>query len=169
MKIVNNATGNVAFAKTHGHSTMGVATGSAIVSTNFDVPAGIETGASTLYVIANGIPSVGVAVTVSSSSGGSFTLAAAPKKASIAPGGTANVKVTATPSGGFDSAIALSAKGQPTGVKISFNPASIAGGSGTAAMRISTTSAAKAGTYTITITGTGGGVTATTTFTLTIT
>jgi len=43
---------------------MGVATGSAIVSTNFDVPAGAEKGASTLEVIANGIPSPVVSVKV---------------------------------------------------------------------------------------------------------
>jgi hypothetical protein len=34
------------------------------VSTNFDVPAGMETGASSLEVVANGIPSKPVAVTV---------------------------------------------------------------------------------------------------------
>ena len=43
---------------------MGVATGSATVSTNFDVPASLETGASTLVVVANGIPSQPVNVTV---------------------------------------------------------------------------------------------------------
>ncbi len=100
---------------------------------------------------------------------GSFTLAAMPKKGSIAPGGHGAVKVTATPSGGFDSPIALTASGQPTGVSVAFKPASIAGGSGTAAMSIKVSSTAKAGTYTITITGSGGGVTETTTFTLTIT
>jgi hypothetical protein len=36
----------------------------ATVSTNFDVPAGIETGASSLVVVANGIPSAPVAITV---------------------------------------------------------------------------------------------------------
>jgi len=100
---------------------------------------------------------------------GSFTLAAQPSKASIAPGGHAQAKITATPSGGFNSAISLSASGQPSGSIIHFLPASIAGGSGTAAMRIQTSSKVAAGTYTITITGTGGGVTETTTFTLTIT
>lgn len=271
VQIVNNSTHNVAYAKTHGHSTMGVATGSTVVSTNFDVPSGIETGASTLYVIANGIPSAGVAVTVSSSSSGfslsanptavsvvqgasgtstitstttggfdsavslsatgqpagvtvtfnptsitgngtstmtmavasstvagvypitvtgtsgstvetttvtltvtgstkgSFTLAVAPKTVSVAPGGHGQAKVTATATGGFNSAITLSAKGQPSGVNIQFNPASIAGGAGSAAVRIVTTSKAAAGSYTITITGTGGGVTETATFTLTIT
>jgi hypothetical protein len=43
---------------------MGVATGSKTVSTNFDVPAKIGSGASTLVVVANGIASKGVSVTV---------------------------------------------------------------------------------------------------------
>jgi len=64
VRITNSATKHVFYAKTHDHSTMGVATGSMIVSTNFDVPTTIETGASTLVVVANGIPSVAVNVTV---------------------------------------------------------------------------------------------------------
>ena len=99
----------------------------------------------------------------------SFTLAVKPTKLSIAPGGHGSAKVTATPSGGFDSAISLSASGQPTGVSVTFKPASIAGGSGTASMSIKVSSTAKAGTYTITIIGSGVGATETTTFTLTIT
>jgi hypothetical protein len=43
---------------------MGVATGNTIVSTKFDVPSGMETGASTLEVVANGIPSKKVSLTV---------------------------------------------------------------------------------------------------------
>jgi len=64
VRITNNSTGHVFYAKTHDHSTMGVATGSAIVSTNFDVPATMESGASSLVVVANGIPSVPVSITV---------------------------------------------------------------------------------------------------------
>jgi hypothetical protein len=64
VRITNNSTGHVFYARTHDHSTMGVATGSTPVSTNFDVPASIETGASTLVVVANGIPSTPVNVTV---------------------------------------------------------------------------------------------------------
>jgi hypothetical protein len=64
IRITNNATGHVFYARTHGHSTMGVATGRAKVSTNFDVPATAETGSSTLAVVANGIPSKTVAITV---------------------------------------------------------------------------------------------------------
>jgi len=64
VRITNNATGDVFYARTHDHSTMGVATGTATVSTHFDVPSGMETGASTLEVIANGIPSAPASVTV---------------------------------------------------------------------------------------------------------
>lgn len=64
VRITNNATGHVFYAKTHDHSTMAVATGSRTVSTNFDVPAGAETGASKLVVVANGIPSQPVSITV---------------------------------------------------------------------------------------------------------
>ncbi|MGA7648484.1 MAG: hypothetical protein WBW01_18400, partial [Terriglobales bacterium] len=64
VQITNTGTGHVFYARTHGHSSMGVATGSATVSTNFDVPSTIETGASTLVVIANGIPSAPADITV---------------------------------------------------------------------------------------------------------
>lgn len=64
VRITNNSTGHVFYARTHDHSTMGVATGSTIVSTNFDVPATMETGASALEVVANGIPSAPVSITV---------------------------------------------------------------------------------------------------------
>lgn len=64
VRITNAATGHVFYARTHGHSSMGVATGSTIVSTFFDVPAGAETGASSLIVVANGIASIPVSTTV---------------------------------------------------------------------------------------------------------
>lgn len=64
VRITNTATGHVFFARTHDHSSMGVATGTLDVSTSFDVSATTETGASTLQVIANGIASVPVNVTI---------------------------------------------------------------------------------------------------------
>ena len=64
VQITNNSTKHVFYARTHDHSTMAVATGNKSVSTNFDVPSGMETGASSLVVIANGIPSNPVSVTV---------------------------------------------------------------------------------------------------------
>lgn len=65
VRITNNNSGDVFYARTHDHSTMGVATGSTPTSTNFDVPSNIESGASSLVVVANGIPSKAVTVTVS--------------------------------------------------------------------------------------------------------
>jgi len=64
VRITNSSTGHVFYARTHNHSTMAVATGSATVSTEFDVPANVEGGASALEVVANGIPSNPVAINV---------------------------------------------------------------------------------------------------------
>jgi hypothetical protein len=168
VRIVNNATGHVFYCKTHDHSTMGVATGNTVVSTNFDVPAGIETGASELFVVANGIASAASAVTVGSG-GGTFTLTAAPKTITVTRGASGKVKITSAVSGGFNSAVALTASGQGSGVSVKFNPGTIpAPGSGLAAMNIHVAATATTGTRTITVKGTGGGVTQTATVTLTI-
>lgn len=64
VRITNTATHHVFYARTHGHSTMAVATGAANVSTMFDVPAAAETGASTIEVVANGIASKPKPVTI---------------------------------------------------------------------------------------------------------
>lgn len=64
VRITNQSTGHVFYARTHDHSTMAVATGSAVVSTNFDVPSGMETGASSLEIVANGTASPSVRLTV---------------------------------------------------------------------------------------------------------
>jgi hypothetical protein len=64
IRITNTATGHVFYAKTHDFSTMGVATGTKVVNTQFDVPSTTETGASSLEVVANGIASTPVNVTV---------------------------------------------------------------------------------------------------------
>ncbi len=64
VRITNSSTNHVFYARTHDHSTMGVATGKKIVSTHFDVPKGADAGASTLVVVANGIASKPVDVTV---------------------------------------------------------------------------------------------------------
>jgi hypothetical protein len=64
VRITNGATGHVFYGRTHDHSTMAVATGSADVSTLFEAQAATETGASTLVVVANGIASQPVAITV---------------------------------------------------------------------------------------------------------
>jgi hypothetical protein len=64
VRITNNGTGHVFYARTKNHSSMGVATGNLIVTTHFKVPVGIELGASTLQVVANGIASNPVSVVI---------------------------------------------------------------------------------------------------------
>jgi hypothetical protein len=64
--IKNIATGHVFYCRTHDFSTMAVATGSAQVSAEFDVPGNVELGASDVVVVADGIPSNPVQVTVQS-------------------------------------------------------------------------------------------------------
>ncbi len=64
VRIVNNSTGHVFYCRTHNHSYMGIGSNKT-VSTMFDVPSGIGTGPSTIYVVVNGIVSAGVSVTVS--------------------------------------------------------------------------------------------------------
>ncbi len=63
VRITNGVTGHGFFAPTVNPSSMGVGN-QGTVSTTFTIPAGIETGASSLVVIANGIPSPSVAVTL---------------------------------------------------------------------------------------------------------
>jgi hypothetical protein len=65
VRVTMSSSGNVYYLRTHDHSTMGVATGNATVSTNFDVPSGIKSGSGQLVVVANGIASKAVSVTVS--------------------------------------------------------------------------------------------------------
>lgn len=64
VRITNKATKHVFYARTHDHSTMGIATGNARVSTMVDIPASVETGRSLMQVVANGIPSKGKKITV---------------------------------------------------------------------------------------------------------
>jgi hypothetical protein len=64
VRITNNATGDVFYAKTQDPSTMGVATGNLPTTTFFTVPSSTELGASTIVVVANGIPSNSLNVTV---------------------------------------------------------------------------------------------------------
>src|ERR1700694_923399 len=64
VRIYVTATGQVFYCRTQGHSTMGVATGTTIQSTNFSVPPGVPNGSAQLFVVANGIASANWPVTI---------------------------------------------------------------------------------------------------------
>ncbi|MGA3212254.1 MAG: S53 family peptidase [Terriglobales bacterium] len=101
-----------------------------------------------------------------SSSG--FSLSASPSSVSVAQGSSGTSTITSTVTGGFDSAVTLTASGQPTGVTVGFSPTSITG-TGTSTMTMTVASTTSTGTYTITVTGTSGSTTHTTTVSLTVT
>ncbi len=63
VRITNTATGHVVYARTANISSSSIAP-NAIATTNFTVPSTIETGPSTLAVIANGISSTKTSVTI---------------------------------------------------------------------------------------------------------
>ena len=93
-----------------------------------------------------------------------FSISASPASVSVVQGSSGSSTITTTVSGGFDSAIALTASGQPTGVTVSFSSTTIAApGSGSSTLTMTVASTTAAGTYTITVTGTGGGITHTAT------
>jgi hypothetical protein len=98
VRITNNGTGHIFYARTHSHSTMAVATGSATVSTEFDVPSGAETGASTIVVVANGVASSSVAVNVLVPSPTATATATPTASATATASRTATATATATAS-----------------------------------------------------------------------
>ncbi len=93
-----------------------------------------------------------------------FTISASPASLAIARGQGGSSTIATTVSGGFDAGITLLATGQPSGVTVTFRPASIAPpGTGSSTMTIAVASTTARGTYTITVTGSGGGMTHTAT------
>jgi hypothetical protein len=99
-----------------------------------------------------------------------FALSASPGSISVAQSGTKTTTVSTTVSGGFNSAIALSASGLPAGVTAAFSPASLAApGSGSSTLTFTAGSTATVGTSTVTISTSGGGVSHNTTVSLAVT
>jgi len=111
-----------------------------------------------------------IPVTVNAATSPNFTLSASPTSLSVAAGGSGTSTISTTVSGGFNSAVSLSATGLPTGVTAAFSPTSIAApGSGSSTLTFTAASTAAAGTSTITVNASGGGVSHSTTISLTIT
>ncbi|QLJ01916.1 carbohydrate binding domain-containing protein [Streptomyces sp. NEAU-sy36] len=97
-----------------------------------------------------------------------FSLSLAPGSASVAQGGTATATVTTATTSGSAESVALAASGAPSGVTVSFSPASVTSG-GTSTLTADVGSSVAAGTYPITVTGTGTGGRHSATYTLTVT
>ena|SRR5579863_564965 len=149
VRITNNSTSHVFYAKTANPSNSSIAPGNS-VSVNFTVPASIETGASSLVVVANGIASASVSVTVGSSSGTTVTLTptslpfgsvavntiSTAKSVTLKNTGTATLDITSVaPSSGFaisattcGSTLAI---GKTCKVSVTFNPTTLGTQTGT--------------------------------------
>jgi pseudomonalisin len=129
------------------------------------------TASGAAYNLATGLGSVDANLLVngwptSSVTQAGFTLKPSATSETLLPGKSTTFTVAVTGTGGFAGSVALTAK-LPSGVTLSFSPASVkAGASATATLTVS--AAAAAGTSSITITGTSGSVTAPTAVSLTI-
>jgi uncharacterized membrane protein len=143
-----------------GNSTMTVAVGS-----------NTPTGTYPITVTGNGGGiQQNVTVTLTVLSDPNFTISASPSSLSVVRGNQGASTITTTAIGSFNSSIALSASGVPSGTTVSFNPNPIpAPGSGNSTMTITVGSSTPTGTYPITVTGNGGGIQQNTTVTLTVT
>jgi hypothetical protein len=108
-------------------------------------------------------------VTLTVTSAPNFTIAASPSSLNVQQGNQGTSTITTTISGGFNSAIALSASGAPSGTTVSFNPNPIpAPGNSSSTMTITVGASTPTGTYPITVTGSGGGIQQNSTVTLTV-
>jgi hypothetical protein len=149
------------------------APGSGSSTLTFTASSTATTGTSTVTINASGggvSHSTTVSLTVSATAAPDFAVSASPASLSVAAGSSGTSTVSTTVSGGFNSAVSLSASGLPAGVTAAFNPTSIAApGSGSSTLTFTAASTAAAGTSTITINASGGGVSHSTTVSLTVT
>jgi len=97
-------------------------------------------------------------ITLNVGANGDFIGSFSPITASASPTTPASYVLTLTPLEGFNSNVALSASGLPTGAIATFSPTVVTGGSGSSTLSISVTSATPAGNYPITVTGTTPGL-----------
>jgi hypothetical protein len=158
-----SAPNSVYFATTHDETTHSIAPLTAN-TTQFDVPAGLASGNYSLYVVANGIESSPVTVSVTASP--DYSLTANPTSLSIAQGASGASTITIVPVNGFDSSVNFAASGLPSGVSAQFSPNPA---TATTTLTLTASVSASKGSSTVTVTGTSGSLTQTTTIQLTIT
>jgi kumamolisin len=141
---------------TNFHDITSGTAGSYSAVTGYDLVTGWGSPKPALITALSGPPAAG------------FTLSASPSSVTILQGNSGSSTITSTVSGGFNSAVALTASGQPAGVTVGFSPTSITG-TGSSTMNITVASTTSPGTYPITVTGTSGSTVHTTTVSLTVT
>jgi uncharacterized membrane protein len=98
----------------------------------------------------------------------SITAQLTPTAATVTAGASTQSNVVLTRNGGLTGDIALTAEGVPTGVTVTFAPATVLAAATTSTATFATTGAVVAGIYTINVKATAGAVSATQAFTLTV-
>jgi hypothetical protein len=114
---------------------------------------------------------IGFAVVTFGAATPDFGVAASPSTLSINQGASGTSTITVSSLNSFNSAVALTASGLPTGVTASFAPTSVtppANGSGTSTLTLTASASATTGAATVTVTGTSGATTHTATISLTV-
>ena len=139
-----------------GSSTMGIAVASTVTPGTYSITVSGTSGST--------VETTTVSLTVTGTTP-SFSISASPTTISIARSSSGTVTISSAVSGGFNSAITLSASGEGTNNTVSFTPSSITG-AGTSAMKITVGKRAALGNHTITVSGKSGTTTHTTTVTL---
>ena len=135
------------------------------------VPTGTPLGSYPLTVTGQSggvIQHIPVTLNVTAANSPSFNLVVPPAEGA-GPGGQIQGSISTTITDGFNSAMNLSAAGQPNGVTVNFNPSTIAApGSGSSTMSISVPAGTALGSYPITVTGASAQGNQTATVTLTV-
>src|SRR5205085_2494851 len=98
------------------------------------------------------------------------TISASPASVSVVQGNQGTSTITTSVSGGFSSAISLSASGMPTGTTVRSEERRVGEhGTGTSTMTITVGASTPTGSYPLTVTGSGGRLQQTATVSLTVT
>lgn len=107
----------------------------------------------------NGNGLISALTTTTTTTSANFALSAPSPSGVLTLGKSSSVTLTVSVSGGFSAPIALSAAGAPSGIKVSFSPASIAApGGGSSKMTLSVSRSVTTAVYPITITAVGAGI-----------
>ncbi len=145
-----------------------------VTSGNNSVPGQSGFGSGAGYDLATGLGSVDATMLVNHWSDvtaptPSFQLTASAGAISLAQGASSTITLNVGVSGGFNSAVALSAGTLPSGFAASFTPTSIAApGSGASTLKLSSTANVAPGSYSLSIVAAGGGLTQTAPLAITI-
>ncbi|HVP50189.1 MAG TPA: hypothetical protein VMT56_03100 [Candidatus Bathyarchaeia archaeon] len=138
-------------------------------SSTMTLTVGTETAAGTypITVTATGggiTHTASVILMVTSSSGQSdFAISVAQNSVFLTPGNQGQTTLLSAVTGGFNSAVSLTAVGVPPGANVTFSPSTIAApGNGTSTVTVDASSSAPTGAYLIKLTAIGGGLQRTT-------